>query len=231
MVRAEVSFVLRLVDDFTGKNISGAVQGFYIKNGMVKPVRKPEGFYVFVDCEKRADLTIETTHYKTRILPSKLLNEVSAPVITVRLYRKVGAVFGDCKWITGESQAEALVATLSHEVSGFTFSGIQQQDGKSVMYLSGYSNENLVGNCYTLGEEGNKSLFYILKQDDAGGYVISGDDIQSQQKGQKLQRVFSDISDINGKFAIPVNDTTKDSTGKTTVLKVEVSEWGCYHEF
>ncbi len=234
MVKIEISFVLRLVDDFSGKNITGSVLGFYVRGKRLNTVRKPEGHYVFTGCEKSEDILIETTHYKSRVLPYEFIeNGGDAPIIIVRLYRKPGAYFLDCDWINGTGPPGKLTYALSGEVAGLSLTGFKTEDKKMRLYLGGYSTEKLIGNCYAVGDKDKRYIFYIIGRDPGGGYLISSPDLkslQSQRSGQRITRVFSDISDINGKFTIAVDECKEDMAKNALTLEREVKEWGCYYE-
>ncbi len=232
MVRKQVSFVLRLIDDFNGKDITGLAQGFYIKTLPVKPLYKPEGYYVFVDCEINDNLTIETVYYKTRELSINIIKAgEQGDVIIVRLYRKPMGVFTDCKQIEGTKTANKLVYIPYREISGLSFTKSSVQDGKTVIHLSGYSTEKLVGGCYCMGEDKSQQLFYITGKTKDGAYTVSGLKTRSQQNKQKLFRVYSDYCDKEGNFSIPVEQTDLKPVGKVSTLKDQQQEWGCYFEY
>ncbi len=231
MVRKEVSFVLRLVDDFNGKDIVGLAQSFFIKNLPVKPLRKPEGYYVFVNCDIKDDLTIETVNYKTRILPIEVIkNNKDDAVIIIRLYRKAIGVFNDCRRIEGTNSPDKFVYIPYREVSGLSVQTVEVKDGKTVMHLGGYSIENLLGGCYTVSESKTAQLFYITGKTSDGGYEISGTSLRSQQSKQRLVRVYSDYCDKEGNFSIPVELTELKKDFKVSTLKENKREWGCYFE-
>ncbi len=229
MVKINVCFVVRLIDDYTAKNITGSVVGFTVAGKRLKYIKKPEGHYVFTGDIPPEDLLITTTHYKDRVLPYSMIeNGGEAPVIVVRLFRKAGIYFLDCDWITGEGTAKRLAYIPTKEVAGLSFKKSEQIDGKTIIHLGGYSTEQLIGNCYCIGEEKERSIFYIIGRDPGGGYEITSPTFQSQQSGGRLNRVHSDISDINGKFTIPVLKAENEDLALT--LESEVKEWGCYYE-
>ncbi len=231
MVRKEVSFVLRLIDDFNAKDIVGLAQSFFIKSLPVKPLHKPEGYYVFVNCDIKDDLIIETVNYKTRILPIEVIkNNKDNEVIIVRLYRKTLGVFNDCRWVEGNNSPDKFVYIPYREVAGLSFQKAVVKDGKTVMHLSGYSIENLLGGCYTLTDNKNAQLFYIIGKTSDGGYEITDANLRSQQSKQRLVRVYSDYCDKEGNFSIPVEPSELKTVGKVSTLKVHKKEWGCYFE-
>ena len=48
LIRISMRFALLLKDDFSGATVAGAGQRFLVDGRPVTPVRKPDGFYVFL---------------------------------------------------------------------------------------------------------------------------------------------------------------------------------------
>ncbi len=230
MIRKEISFVLRLIDDFNAKDITGLAQSFYIKSFPIKPIYKPEGYYVFINCDINDDLTIVTVNYKTKILPKEVIKNSNNSVVWVRLYRKPLGIFTDCRMIKGVDLSNKLTYTSFREVAGLSLSKSEVKDGKTVIYLSGYSTENLVGGCYAVKEGNSTQLFYIIGKTSAAGYEIAGTKPRSHQSKQKLFRVYSDYSDKEGNYNIPVELNELDKVPKISTVKDIKRDWGCYYE-
>ncbi len=226
MVKKEVSFVLRLIDDFNGRDIFGPVQGFYIRNFNLKPIVKQEGYYVFINCDVTDDVIIESLYYNTKSVPVSVIEKYgNEKTVTVRLHRKQTGIFNDCSWQNGKQKANYLVLAIGNEVNGLSLSKVDKNENNTVVYFSGYSSEKLTGMCYCTDKGKKANPFYIIGKTPDGGYEISHGKNWSHQKGQKLYRLYSGYSDKEGCYSIPIEVESETETISTKIP----DEWGCYH--
>lgn len=63
-VRHRVSLVLELWDDFTDRPISDP-SIVIMASGLIRPLRKEDGFYVFVNCPMPVHVEIRSERYET----------------------------------------------------------------------------------------------------------------------------------------------------------------------
>ena len=99
MIRMKIAFALRLVDDYSGKDIRKNSFLFSIGERVVHPIEKENGLYIFLEPQEavtRIHLEGPDYHACTVQVEKKLLSQ-EEPVAEVRMYRKPGR--GGCEYL------------------------------------------------------------------------------------------------------------------------------------
>lgn len=213
MIRIKIAFVLRLVDDFTGKPIKESGFRFIINDRVVHPLQKEEGAYVFLEPrEMVTNVTIESTGYHTcHVVIEKKLLEPSEPVAEVRLYAKPGKslpvgseiIYGAIK---KKEKFPVQVYAQKSSPLGLTFKEYQKVEGGDWIQFSGFTKEKVLGKTWILAEPKHPVVLILQEKRGINEYraeVISGEP-EKIRSGTPLFRIYRSVTDSVGNYAIPV---------------------------
>ncbi|MEI3526094.1 MAG: hypothetical protein V8Q27_08215 [Eubacteriales bacterium] len=142
MIRMKIAFALRLVDDYSGKDIRKNSFLFSIGERIVHPVEKENGLYIFLEPQEavtRVHLEGPDYHACTVQVEKKLLSQ-EEPVAEVRMYRKPGR--GGCEYLEGQLPKEDApfprkVCFLREKPTGLTFREYAENRGRILVFVSG----------------------------------------------------------------------------------------------
>ena len=190
-IRHKVSFILELWDAFSDQPISDAALLVQTEDGR-RPIRKPEGFYVFTDCP------LPTVILKKRLRPGR---NYPIPEGTACLY---GTIWPN-------SQIEVFVeenAGLWHLLSDY-----QVKRAPDEMEIFNPLKKDLVGRRFYIQdrEEKNTDFFEVKQQEGQSGKVFLAEPLKTSYKkaGTKLYECSSARADEKGRFLIPLKLRTQ----------------------
>lgn len=218
-----VDFALLLYDEFDGSPIAGADVVFRREGGIVTPLRKRDGFYVFRGLNEPATrLEIRRPHY----LPKYIVIEKSGldpgfPAVHAGLLRKRDGVFADCDWVSGQCPPNSEVLVLCEE--GGLRLQTQEADQKNLSVL-GFATSRLVGRRYAcdtrLGE-----TFRISEMLSPNLFLADRPLPLPPGKPRPLIRAYLSQSGPDGRYDIPVDKGRAGCITATAYCGEEGGEW------
>lgn len=229
MIQMKVAFVLRLVDDFSGKCIEKKKFIFSIGNRVVHPIEKPEGLYVFLEpLDANTRVWIEgSDYYSCSVLVQKQQLSKEEPIAEVRLYGKIGKSFPySCEFLTGklsDIQTDVPMEVYGRRTrpTGLVFKRHQEIDGQHWIHFQGFTKEKLLGKPYVLGEGKDAVPFVLMERRGINEYRIEleGDFPMQVEMGACLHRIYRSVMDKKGTYAIPVDAGEEQKIKEVMVLQ------------
>ena len=224
MIQMKVAFVLRLINDFSGKCIKEKGFAFKVNDRIVHPVVKDEGVYVFLEpMEAKTKVTIESVYYHSCNvwIHKKSLNP-EEPVAEVRLYEKAGKqVSRTAGFLTGiyenaDKYPMEVYAKKSNSL-GLTFREYRNIEGELWFLFSGFTKESLLGKLWMIDDPENPVIIILHEKRGINEYhaeVIHGEP-EKVRSGTPIVRVYRSVTDRQGGYIIPV-----DGGEETKILEV-----------
>ena len=224
MIQMKIAFVLRLINDFSGKCIKEKGFTFKINDRIAKPVVKDEGVYVFLEpMETKTKVTIESVFYHSCSvwIDKKSLNP-EEPVAEVRLYEKAGKQISRAAGIlTGiyenEKKHPVEVYAKKSNSLGLAVRGYRNIEGEHWFLFSGFTKETLLGKLWMIDDPENPVVMILDEKRGINEYhaeVLYGDP-EKVSSGTPIFRVYRSVTDRQGGYAIPV-----DGGEETKILEV-----------
>lgn len=198
MIRLTVSFVLRLLDDFTGSASDGG-HLFWVDGRAARPQRKPGGYYVFLEPRAPCEVVIESARYSPRTLrvdPESL--DAEDPVLPVRLLRRGDLRFPDCGRFEGTAPPGVTVYAFAPEDPALTF----QSEKYGVLTLGSYTAKPLWGLRFSVGQGNAREVFVMEEKLPDGGYRIRPELRRRHRPGEPVERASACLSAADGRFAV-----------------------------
>lgn len=213
MIRMKIAFVLRLVDDFSGRDIRKRKFVFSIGGRVVQPIEKEEGLYVFLEPqEDETRVWIEGTDYYScsALIQKKLLNP-EEPIADVRLYGKAGRnlpySYGVLEGVLNEKDIRfpAEVYAKRSKPTGLSLKEYRKAAGDWLI-LQGFTQENLLGKPYMFQNRDETIAFILTEKQGINEYRIDflGEPPSKLKSGMPLERIYRSVTDEKGVYAIPV---------------------------
>ena len=233
MIRLKVAFVLQMIDDFSGQYIKEKGFQFYIGKRIVSPIQKRDGMYIFLEPqEEETRIIIQSTYYHPcSILVRKKFLNPAEPVLEVRLYRKAGTIISsNVKLLSGEIENRQRIPievyAKKKNPAGISFKEYKNIDGEHRVWFSGFTKDNLIGKTCLLNHEEN--LLFLILQEKKGMNeyqvdIISGEP-EKIKKGTPLYQIYRSVTDCNGKYNIPVENTEDTENTEVFVLQKQYEE-------
>lgn len=228
MITAKVAFVLRLLDDFSGKIITGKKFLFTYNGQTVKPVEKAEGLYVFLEpMEEKCSITVYgVDYYEQQAIVEKKELQRSEPICEVRMYGRPGRNFPyRCSLYEGCATGKKLeypvwVCAKRGNPTGLTFKEVKtEEDGSQVLVVNGYSRENMVGHTYGICIKKDIEIFVITDKIGMNEYRVAGKLSGRFTAKAPIERVYCSVSDEMGNYAIPVDEGEQESITEVIILQ------------
>ena len=198
MIHISVRFALLLKDGFSGATVADGGQRFLINGRPARPLRKPDGFFVFTappgpgpDPEQRWDVWIESTRY----FPGM-------PLRLVTLYRRPHSGFADCAWFEAKGPPGKLAAALWDADPPLALKGVSA-DGRAV-YLRGYTAVNLIWRRVCIGDGPGAALFTLTARRPDGGYELDPAPTASWPDGTPVYLADCAPDLAAGRYSIPI---------------------------
>ncbi len=224
MIRMKVAFVLRMVDDFSGKWIREKGFSFYIGERKAHPIEKEDGLYVFLEPQEvETRVIIESTgYYPCSVLIEKRKLNPEEPIVEVRLYEKAGRRFSTGIGVFAgklDKQHKFPVEVYAKKSSpaGVVFKEYRNIEGEHWIWFSGFTKENLLGKTWLIDDAKNPLLVILQEKRGINEYraeLISGEP-EKIRSGTPVCRIYRSVTDRFGAYAIPV-----ESGEETKLLEV-----------
>lgn len=224
MIQMKVAFVLRMVNDFSGRWIRDRGFAFYIGGRKVHPVEKEDGLYVFLEPqEPETRVVIESVnYYPCSVRIEKRTLNPDEPIVEVRLYEKAGKQFSPgIGLLTGRLETKQRfpveVYAKKSTPAGLTFKEYRNMEGEHWIWFSGYTKENLLGKTWLVDDKKNPLLILLQEKRGINEYrveVITGEP-EKIRSGTLVSRAYRSVTDRFGAYAIPV-----ESGEETKLLEV-----------
>ena len=224
MIQMKVAFVLRLINDFSGKGIKEKGFIFKMNDRIAKPVVKDEGVYVFLEpMEPKTKVTIESVFYHScSVWIDKRSLNPEEPVAEVRMYEKAGKRISKNAGVLtgmyekGKTYPVEICAKKSSSL-GLTLREYRNIEGEHWFLLSGFTKEVLLGKTWMIDDPENPVIVILQEKRGINEYraeLISGDP-EKVRSGTPIFRVYRSVTDRQGGYAIPV-----DGGEETKILEV-----------
>lgn len=200
MINLSVSFVLRLLDDYTGAVTDGG-HLFLVDGRPARPVRKPEGCYVFLEPHGPCEIIIHSARYSSltqRVDPAALPPE--DPVLPVRLLRRGEIRFPGCDRLEGCAPPGATVYAFQPQDPPLILHG----EREGVLTLDGYTTKSLRGLRFSVGKGASMEFFSVDEKLPGGGYRIAPPLRRRHRQGEPVERVSACVAAPDGRFAVCV---------------------------
>lgn len=225
-MKTKVAFVLRLLDDYSGKVIQKEAFLFYADGELLHPIVKDEGMYVFLEpLSTVLQLKIvSTSYFEQTVTIERSVLDPKNPVMDVRLFIKCGKSHPyHCEWYTGcirddKHSYPALICARRAKPTGLSLKSVREEDSKKYLIFSGFTQENLVEKTYMLGEKSNADVFIIKEKCGINEYCVEGNFTGKHGAGEKLHRTYRSVTDEKGGYAIPVEGREEDFISEVIVL-------------
>ena len=221
MIHLAVSFVLRLLDDYTGAATDGG--HLFLADGRpVHPVRKPEGFYVFLEPRGPCEISILSARYSPyaqRVDPAGLPPE--DPVLAVRLLRRGEIRFPGCDRLEGTAPPGATVYALLPQNPPLALRG----EREGVLTLDGYTTKPLQGLRFSVGKGAAMERFAIVEKLPGGEYRIFPPLRRRHRQGEPVERVSACQAGPDGRFAVCVEPGA--AVREVQYYNEEEKKWVC----
>lgn len=196
-----VSFVLSLIDDFTGKKTTNDHYVFFINDKVQVPIYKEEGYYVFLNIPGQTfSVGIRSSRYYDTVI-----NVIkSALPYEVRLYRN-GAYFPDCEYIKGQCEANETIRLEHSYEPVLKIKEIVSVKKQTHIVLQGYGLKNLSGLRFAIGDKAKKESFIMGERVTANSYVTIPPIKDRYGEGSQLLRCYITMGDDIGRYCLPVD--------------------------
>lgn len=224
MIRMKIAFVLRLIDDFSGKSITDKGFLFRIHEKVVHPIEKEDGLYVFLEPQEAVTkIVIESAAYHLcSVRIEKKLLDPQEPVAEVRLYEKAGKHFSNAiGWLNGKiDQKEKVPLEIYAKKSSplsLKFKEYRSLEGEHWFLFSGFTKENILGKTWVIEDKKHPVLVILQEKRGINEYradMICGEP-EKIRSGTTISRAYRSVTDCQGAYAIPV-----DSGEETKILEV-----------
>ncbi len=120
-IRVQVSLVISLIDDYTGRRITSSAVQIRVE-GAEKPIYKKEGYYIFTNLpQKEVTLSVQTPEYQT-IKKQISLQELKGrePLVKIRLQPgKCYSLLNGMTILTGKAEPFSILHAASIQSSYF----------------------------------------------------------------------------------------------------------------
>lgn len=225
-MKTKVAFVLRLLDDYSGKVIQKEAFQFYADEILLHLIVKDEGMYVFLQplSDSLEIKIVSNSYFEQKLIIEQSKLDPRNPVVDVRLFIKCGKSHPySCEWYTGcltdkKLSYPVLVCARRTKPTGLFLKSVREEDSKKYLIFSGFTQENLVEKTYMLGEKSNADVFIIKEKCGINEYCVEGNFTGKHGAGEKLHRTYRSVTDEKGGYAIPVEGREEDFISEVTVL-------------
>ncbi len=225
-MKTRVAFVLKLLDDYSGKVIRKEAFLFYIDGELMHPIVKDEGMYVFLEpLSTVLQLKIvSNSYFEQTVMIDRSVLDPQNPVMDVRLFIKCGRSHAyQCEWYTGcigdkKYSHPVVVCARRAKPTGLVFKSVREENSKKYLIFSGFTQENLVEKTYMLGDKSKADVFIIKEKCGINEYCVEGNFTRKHDAGEKLHRTYRSVTDEKGGYAIPVEGREEDFISEVLVL-------------
>lgn len=224
MIRMKIAFVLRLINDFSGKCIREHGFTFLVNGRVVHPVIKEEGSYVFLEpMEKVTRLVIESPLYHScSVSIDQSVLDPKEPIAEVRLYERAGKqISKTAAFLEGIYQNSSRYPVEVYAIKSSPL-GLQVKEYRRIedghwIIFSGFTKETLLGKTWILDDPDNPVLMILQEKRGINEYraeLIRGEP-EKIRSGTPISRAYRSVTDRFGAYAIPV-----ESGEETKIIEV-----------
>jgi hypothetical protein len=212
-IKAKASLVILVIDDYTGKVIADGSIQVSIANA-AKPVRKSEGYYVFINLEQsKAELTITSERYTEENISIDLdAITKTEPIVKVRVKPSRNySLLSGTTFITGYAEPLCEIRVICDNMQKY-FRLLYDYDPKEnneIISIFNPENTDMDGKLLMIkGKDDDSSeTFYIKSTKDRENNLYQMDKVleNSYKKiGSKIYPVFVTKADTEGEYFIPL---------------------------
>ena len=214
-VRHRVSLVLELWDDFTDRPISDP-SVVITASGLIRPLRKEDGFYVFVNCPMPVHVEIRSERYETEEFDAGM-KDGKAVILKKRLRPgKNYPLPAGTTCVTGCAEPGTVIEVAAEESSGLwrLFSDYHSEKFPESMELFNPYEKQLEGRRFFIldKDEKNGEFFEVKQQEGRSGKIVLEKALKHSYKkaGTKIYECSMARADRNGNFTIPLKIRARD---------------------
>lgn len=210
MIHISVRFALLLKDDFSGATIADGGQRFLVNGRPARPIRKPEGFFVFTTAfvpgpepEDGWEVRIESTRYfsRTMRIRADTLPD-SMPLCLVPMYRRPHSGFADCDWFEAKGPPGRLAVLLFQEDPPLALKAFS--DGGQTIRLRGFMAANLVWRRICVGDGARAELFTLTARRADGSYQVDHGTRRRWKEGTPVYLAACAPAQEDGRYSVPI---------------------------
>lgn len=231
MIHISVRFALLLKDDFSGATIADGGQRFFVNGRPARPIRKPEGFFVFTappgpgpDPEREWEVRVESPRHfprTVRIQAGEL--PPGMPLRLVQMYRRPHSGFADCEWFEAKAPPGLLAVASIPQDPPLALKSFSE-DGAAI-YLRGYTAANLVWRRVCVGEGDGAELFTLTSRRSDGGYGVDHPPGKPWEAGAPVcLAACAPVSD-QGRCSIPLRPGWRMDPARLRLYDEEAMRW------
>lgn len=221
MIVTKVNFALLLQDDFSGADLTELDFRFFVEEREVRPLKKPEGYYVFTGLTGQAfAVRITCANYlphTVRIEPQRL--DAAQPVVTVRLYRRLNRHAQDCAWVTGTAQENSPVLLLDEKLPCLKVQALEEQEGKSLLLVQSFTVQSLCRQTFCIGGTKPPEPFVVVQKNAKGAYLLDRRLSGGCKSGAPLCRAYRTVADASGAYALAVPKGEEERLAHTALFR------------
>lgn len=227
MINYKVAFVLRPIDDFSGKGIVKKKFLFTVNGVRYKPIEKAEGLYVFLEpMEKSVSLGIIGNEYnQCSVTVEKDKLNPTEPIAEVRLYARAGKDLPyRYELVNGRIEDKKIhfpieVGAIREKETGLVLKKVKEADGITTISCNGFTKENLIGKSFAMESGKNVDVFILAEKTGINEYRVEGHLKGKHIAGSKILRAYRSVTDEMGYYAIPVEVGEANAIAKVIVMQ------------
>lgn len=206
MFHVRAHFALVLYDDFSGKPIRDRGCMFALNGRPVRPLIKPEGYYVFSwSGPQSVQVSATCQGYRTAVTSVSLdALSPSDPVVPVRMYRS-GRWYPDCDLLEGRVPAADVQVYAFVELRPALCLTGEHKKGSQELRISGYGHKSLLQMPLSVGGGKARELLLPVRRLSEGLYRLRFPLKGTHPDGEWLLRAYSAYADSEGLYRLPVD--------------------------
>ena len=212
MIGTKAAFALRLVDDYSGRVITGKHFLFRKEGQTLKPVRKEEGLYVFLEPMNETE-RIEISgadYFPCAAVVEKEKLKRTGLVMNVRLYGRPGGNFPYRRGLEEGTLPEewspfpVQVCVRRRRKTGLSVKEIRKEKGEQHLVVHGFTREQLTGKTFAVSAKKRTEVFVIAQKLGMNEYRIEGEITGKYPDQTPIERAYRSVTDAGGSYWIPV---------------------------
>ncbi len=214
-VRHRVSLVLELWDDFADRPVSDPSIDITV-DGTVRPIRKEDGFYVFVNCPMPVHVEIRSERYETEKFEAGM-RDGKAVILKKRLRPGKNYPIPDgTTCVTGHAELGTVIEVAAEETGGLwrLFSDYHSEKSPGIMEIFNPYERQLEGRRFYIQDrdEKNGEFFEVKQQESRSGKIVLVNALKHSYKkaGTKIYECSMARADMDGNYRVPLKIRSRD---------------------
>lgn len=220
MVYTQISFVLTLEDAFHGRRITDGGALFSVDGRQAYPLRKPEGFFVFLGPPGPHTVTVNAPGCAPC---TSVVEGPPGQVHVLRLLRSPTRTYPDSEWVKGTAPPGSAVALLVPENPPLLLKSAQPQS----VLLAGYSTLRRSGQSCFLGKGKKGELVCLQEKQPDGSYLLLDPLRYKHAEGESVCRAWCGETDEQGVFSVAMPPGEKEKITQQMYYGKGVKRWEC----